>query len=80
MHSLSWVTLGHSMDAVTGGPCDIATFSGFAIWEKDGHRSLQPFAAHFCTNPASKYAGIQVDAGDVSNVNTKPFDENLALP
>ena len=79
MHSLAWLGFGKSL-AHGSNEVDTVTLTGFGVWEKDGRRSLQPFAAQICTNPEDAYVGIQVNASDVSNVNTKPMQESQALP
>ncbi len=63
----------------SNGHCDTVSFSGFGVWTKDGHESLQQVAAQISWS-ATPYVGIQIDGGAVSNVNTKPEDERLALP
>lgn len=81
MHSLAWVDFGNSgtsADAQNG--YDTVSFSGFGEWSKDGSRTLQQVAVQVSTSPEKPYIGIQVAAGDISNVNTKPQVEQTALP
>ena len=74
---LTWITFGASTGSSS---IDTVTFSGFGAWVKGSHRSLRQISAQVCTNPNASYVGIQIDTGDVSNVNTKPVDERLAYP
>lgn len=81
MHSLAWVDFSNSGTSYSlEEPHDTVTFSGFGVWQKDGTRSLQQVAAQICTSAEKPYIGIQIADGDVSNVNTKPADERIALP
>jgi hypothetical protein len=81
MHSLAWIDFAHS-----GKPShhaeedDTVTFTGFGVWSKDGVESVQQAAVQVSTSPDLPYVGIQIGGGDVSNVNTKPQDEQSALP
>jgi hypothetical protein len=79
LSSLAWVGFSKSLDPATQ-EVDTVTFAGFGSWEKAGSRTLQQAAAQICLNPRNRYVGIQIDSGDVSNVNTKPLDETVALP
>ena len=79
--SLAWVGFGKSLVSGSNrGRVDTVTFSGFGVWEKSGTRTLQQVAVQICTNPQAAYFGVQVDSGDISNVNTKPGDERMAFP
>lgn len=73
---LSWITFGSS----TGSEIDTVSFSGFGTWQMGPSRTLRQVAAQICKNPKTEYFGIQIDTGDVSNVNNKPADEREALP
>jgi hypothetical protein len=77
--SLAWVGFSRSLET-TSPAIDTVTFAGFGVWEKAGTRTLQQAAVQICVNPKSRYVGIQIDSGDVSNVNTKPKDESVAWP
>ena len=77
--TLSAAAFTYSRSARAGG-YDTVTFSGFGVWSKDGHESLQQVAAQISWSAATPYVGIQIDRGSVSNVNTKPEIERLALP
>jgi hypothetical protein len=79
LHSLTSVAFTSSLTGGAGEP-DTVTFSGFGLWTKDGHQSLQQVAAQICRSPAAPYVGIQIDRGAVSNVNTKPPEDADAEP
>jgi hypothetical protein len=81
MHSLAWVDFTNSGTSQRyEEPYDTVTFSGFGVWRKDGIQTLQQVAVQVSTSSEKPYVGIQVAAGDVSNVNTKPENEQAALP
>ena len=81
MHSVGWVDFSDSgTSAEPQRDYDTVSFSGFGEWTKDGCRTLQQVAVQISTSPEKPYVGIQVADGDVSNVNTKPQDEQTALP
>jgi hypothetical protein len=77
LHALSSVALTRSRGG--GGP-DTVSFAGFGIWTKDGRRSIQQCAVQISRSSRAPYVGIQIDSGNVSNVNTRPEDERLARP
>jgi hypothetical protein len=78
LRRLSWVDFSN---ARSPGPApDTVTFTGFGVWEKDGVESLQQVAVQVSTAAGAPYVGIQVAAGTVSNVNTKPKEAADALP
>ena len=81
MFSLAWVGFsnsGTSTKARDGH--DTLTFSGFGEWSKECSRTLQQVAVQVSTSAEKPYIGIQVADGDISNVNTKPVNEETALP
>ena len=81
MHSLAWVDFASSGTSTNGNhDYDTITFSGFGEWNKDSSRTLQQVAVQISTSPEKPYIGIQVADGDISNVNTKPKDEQTAMP
>jgi hypothetical protein len=81
MHSLAWVDFSNSGTSIIGGDeYDTVSFSGFGVWSKDGISTLQQIAVQISTSGEKPYVGIQVASGDISNVNTKPQDEQAALP
>lgn len=81
MHSLAWVDFTNSGTSLRHDEAyDTVTFSGFGVWRKDGTQTLQQVAVQISTSSEKPYVGIQVADGDVSNVNTKPTDEQNALP
>jgi hypothetical protein len=79
LHCLSWVGFSHSL-ASSSDEYDTLTFTGFGLWHKDGIESLQQAAVQVSTSPVTPYVGIQIGSGDVSDVNTKPARESVALP
>lgn len=81
MHSLAWVDFSNSgTSAANGSEYDTVSFSGFGVWSKDGVNTLQQAAVQISTSGEKPYVGIQIASGDISNVNTKPQDEQAALP
>lgn len=81
LHSLIWVDFcdsGTSPERV--GNFDTVTFSGFGVWMKDGVETLQQVAAQFSASAEKPYVAIQVASGDISNVNTKPRNEQVTFP
>jgi hypothetical protein len=75
MHSLSWVGFSNSSGARhSSGDYDTVTFSGFGVWSKDGSETVQLAAVQISTSSQRPYVAIQIDDGDVSNVNTKPVN------
>lgn len=81
MHSLAWVDFGNSGTShAFQDKYDTVTFSGFGFWRKDGIKSLQQVAVQISRSPEKPFVGIQVAEGDISNVNTKPQNEMVALP
>lgn len=78
LRTLTWASVTHSRFA--RATPDTLTISGLGIWEKDGCRSIQSVAAQFCASGAAPYVGIQVGSAQVSNVNTRPSDEEAARP
>jgi hypothetical protein len=79
MHALTSAVLTRSR-SVGGASFDTVSFSGFGVWRKDGHESVQQVAAQVSTSSCARYVGIQIDSGVVSCVNTKPEIERSALP
>src|ERR1043166_2877178 len=87
MHSLAWVGFGNSRGARRppssrrgAAAYDTLSFTCFGVWSKDGVDTLLQASAQFSTSPERPYVGIQVDAGNVSNVNTKPPNIKDAMP
>jgi hypothetical protein len=81
MHSLASVSFTRSLgSAWSPSDYDTISFSGFGIWSKDGVQTVQQVAVQISTSAESPYVGIQIDSGNVSNVNTKPMIEAEALP
>jgi hypothetical protein len=81
MHSLAWLDFSNSgTSGVDGAEYDTVSFTGFGVWSKDGLNTLQQASVQISTSHQKPYVGIQIASGDVSNVNTKPQDEQVALP
>jgi hypothetical protein len=87
LHSLAWVGFGNAQGPGREGgrrrgrrDYDTVSFTGFGVWSKDGVETLLQVAAQFSTAQGRKYVGIQVDSGNVSNVNTKPPNIKDARP
>lgn len=80
LHSLAWVGFSNSGDSGDNEPYDTVTFAGFGVWRKDGTQTVQQATAQISTSPQRPYVGIQIGAGSVSNVNTKPPDIRSARP
>jgi len=75
MHSLSWVGFSNSSGARhSSGNYDTVTFAGFGVWSKGGSETVQMAAVQISTSSQRPYVAIQIDDGDVSNVNTKPLN------
>lgn len=75
MHSLSWMGFSNSNGARHGsGDYDTVTFTGFGVWVKDGSETVQMAAVQISTSAQRPYVAIQIDQGDVSDVNTKPLN------
>jgi hypothetical protein len=79
LHSLAWVGFVDSGGG-KAGEFDTVSLTGFGVWTKDGLERVVQAAAQISTSRQRPYVGIQIDSGDVSNVNTKPPDINDALP
>lgn len=81
MHSLTWVGFSHSSGVrLRSGDYDTVTFAGFGVWSKDNSETVQMAAVQISTSAQKPYVAIQIDDGNVSNVNTKPADIKNALP
>ncbi len=73
LKAVAWVKFMNSQDAERGrSEYDTITFTGFGIWRKNGVEKLSQVAVQICTAPSTRYVGIQVDGGAISDVNTKP--------
>ncbi len=79
LHSLAWVGFADSGGG-EAGEYDTVSFTGFGVWTKDGVERMMQASAQISTSRRRPYVGIQIDSGDVSNVNTKPPDIDDALP
>ncbi|HKG78257.1 MAG TPA: hypothetical protein VKA78_02535 [Pyrinomonadaceae bacterium] len=81
MHSLAWLGFGNSGGSGrTSGEYDTVTFTGFGIWSKDGSHTVQQATVQISTSAQRPYVGIQIDLGNISNVNTKPPKIDDARP
>jgi hypothetical protein len=74
--TVSW--LGHSRVASASGETDIYTFAGFGRWSKDPTERAHQVSAQIATG-AEEYVSIQIDSGLVSNVNTRPAEQEAVL-
>lgn len=81
LHSLAWVGFSNSNGSRRSSrEYDTLTFTGFGIWKKDGIELVAQAAVQISTSAVRPYVGIQIDSGDISNVNSKPENEKDALP
>lgn len=81
LHSVAWIDFSNSgTSPMDGEEYDTVSFTGFGIWRKDGVHTLQQASVQISTSREKPYVGIQIASGDVSNVNTKPQEEQTALP
>jgi hypothetical protein len=81
MHSLAWIGFSNSGGSgQESAEYDTVTFACFGVWSKDGSHTVQQATVQISTSPQRPYVGIQIDAGNVSNVNTKPADIEDARP
>ncbi len=81
LNSLTWVSFTNSRQStLKEGNYDTVSFSGYGIWEKAGQESIQLVTAQISTSRKTPYVSIQINGGFVSNVNTKPTDEEKARP
>lgn len=71
LHTLVWAGFTTSLGAAGSRP-DTVSFSGFGSWSKDGKGAPHLVTAQISTAPGAPYVSIQIDGGEVSNVNTKP--------
>jgi len=81
LHSLAWV--GFSDSGSSGRESveyDTVTFTCFGVWSKGDSHTVQQAAVQISTAPQRPYVSIQINAGNVSNVNTKPANIRDALP
>jgi hypothetical protein len=81
MYTLIWAGALHSRGAPAGhGRHDTVTFAGFGSWSRDPSDAPHLATVQISAPPGVPYASIQIDGGRVSNVNTKPENEDDALP
>jgi hypothetical protein len=81
LHSLTWVDFSNSRESkLKEGNYDTVSFSGYGRWKKAGQESIQLVSAQISTAPKAPYVSIQINGGFVSNVNTKPTNENSVRP
>jgi hypothetical protein len=79
LHSLAWLGFANSQGG-EAGEYDTMSFTGFGVWTKDGVDTVAQASVQISTSKQRPYVGIQVDSGDISNVNTKPPDIKDAQP
>ncbi|MDP6038116.1 MAG: hypothetical protein QGG64_06170, partial [Candidatus Latescibacteria bacterium] len=81
LNSLTWVSFTNSREStLKEGNYDTVSFTGYGTWQKAGQESLQMITAQISTSRKTPYVSIQINGGFVSNVNTKPTDEEKARP
>ena len=81
LHSLTWVGFSNSLTSqAPPDEYDTVTFAGYGMWSKDGVDSIQTATVQISTSRETPYVGIQIGAGYVSNVDTKPDNPDDALP
>lgn len=81
LQTLTWVDFSNSRESkLKEGNYDTVSFAGFGTWEKAGQESVQMVSAQISTARKTPYVSIQINGGFVSNVNTKPTDEEKARP
>jgi len=81
MHRLSWVNFSNSMtSAAKEGSHDTVTFTGFGAWSKDDTPIPRAASVQISTNRQTPYISILIDAGFISNVNTKPKELEEVRP
>jgi hypothetical protein len=81
MHSLAWMGFSNSQKRERQSKeYDTVTFTGFGVWTKGDSQTVQQATVQVSTSPQRFYVGIQIDSGNVSNVNTKPPKIEDAVP
>ncbi|HEY4575207.1 MAG TPA: hypothetical protein VIJ26_14620, partial [Thermoanaerobaculia bacterium] len=81
LSSLSWVHFANASSRARTGEYDVVTFAGYGTWSKNGlDFPQQPVTVQISTAPGAPYVGIQVGGGGVSNVNTKPLNQQEVKP
>jgi hypothetical protein len=81
MHSLAWVGFSNSGNRQRGSKeYDTVSFTGFGVWSKGDSQTVQQATVQVSTSSTRPYVGIQIDSGNVSNVNTKPVSIQDARP
>jgi hypothetical protein len=81
MCGLAWSRFTNSRGPVhRHGEYDTVTFTGFGTWSKGPPDKLYVATVQISTARECPYTSIQIDSGLVSNVNTKPADDNATLP
>jgi hypothetical protein len=78
MDSLVWVSFGNSNGAGCAEGCEVVTFTGIGVWDKDPSKPSLA-SVQISTAPELSYVTIQIDGGISSNVNTKPPKTVLPL-
>lgn len=80
LQALSWIQFMNSVYSDCRGDYDTITFAGFGTWHKDGVQKRSQVTVQICNSPKAHYVGIQVDGGEVSDVNTKPPQLTEVIP
>jgi hypothetical protein len=77
LETVSWFT--RARVPTPHGESDVYTFAGFGRWSKDPTGRAHQVSAQIAAG-AEEYVSVQIDAGLVSNVNTRPAEEAAAYP
>jgi len=81
LHTLSWFSFTNSRTAnARSTKFDTVSFSGYGTWDKDGGEAPHQVSVQISESKKTPYVSIQIDGGFVSNVNTKPEDEDITRP
>jgi hypothetical protein len=75
LHTVIWVKFMNSVESESEGSpdeYDTLTFAGFGTWSKGGVEKTSVVTVQISNAPGAKYVGIQVEGGEISDVNTKP--------
>ena len=77
LQTVSW--FNRAAMSTPAGECEVWTFAGFGRWSKDPTGRAHQAAVQVAVG-AEEYVSVQIDAGLVSNVNTRPAEEAAAWP
>ncbi len=81
LDSLAWVRFSSSASPrARAAEPDTVTFCGWGVWSRAGTESRELATVQISTAPGAPYVGIQIRAGAVSNVDTKPPNQDQVIP